>query len=263
MNRTITGNRASIRNPSSIALLSISFALIPTFVWWVGRQERLNRPAIIPNSLWRNRVFTAICLSVFLTWGSFNALETILTFYFQDVQHLTATEASLRFLPAPVSGALSNIVVGLIVHKVHANWLCLGGTAIAASAPLVMAFATPTSPYWTTAFIANISNPVGADSLFTVANLLITSVFPPKTQALAGGVFNTVSQIGKSVGLALNAVLAASVTAKTLYADKESPEALMRGYNATFWFCLGLIALTFNTCLWGLRDVGKVGHKRD
>ena len=155
------------------------------------------------------------------------------------MQHLSATEASLRFLPAPISGALSNVVVGLIVHKVHANWLVLGGTAIAASAPLVMAFATPTSSYWTTAFIANVTNPIGADSLFTVANLLITSVFPPKTQALAGGVFNTVSQIGKSVGLALNAVLAASVTAQTIYTDKRSPEALMRGYNATFWLCLG------------------------
>jgi len=45
------------------------------------------------------------------------------------------------------------------------------------------------------AFLANIFNPTGADSLFTIANLLITSVFPTKTQALAGGVFNTVSQV--------------------------------------------------------------------
>lgn len=209
----------------------------------MGWQEKLHRPAIIPNSLWRNRIFTAICLAVFLTWGSFNALETILTFYFQDVQRLSATEASLRFLPAPMSGALSNVVVGLIVHRVHANWLVLGGTALAASAPLVMAFATPTSSYWTTAFIANTTNPIGADSLFTVANLLITSVFPPKTQALAGGVFNTVSQIGKSVGLALNAVLAASITAQTMIPDKKSPEALMRGYNGTFWFCFGSMLL--------------------
>ena len=268
LDSTITGSRASIKQPSSIALLSLSFALIPTFIYWVGRQEKLSRPAIIPNSLWRNRIFTAICLAVFLTWGSFNALETILTFYFQEVQHLSATEASLRFLPAPISGALSNIIVGLIVHRVPANWLVLGGTALAAVAPLVMAFATPTSPYWTTAFIANIANPTGADSLFTVANLLITSVFPPRTQALAGGVFNTVSQIGKSVGLALNAVLAASVTAKVMVnaetgKGRSHEQALMEGYNATFWFCFALIVLTFNTCLWGLRNVGKVGHKRD
>jgi hypothetical protein len=45
------------------------------------------------------------------------------------------------------------------------------------------------------AFLANIFNPTGADSLFTISNLLITSVFHKKTQALAGGVFNTVSQV--------------------------------------------------------------------
>jgi hypothetical protein len=56
-----------------------------------------------------------------------------------------------------------------------------------------------------TAFLANIFNPTGADSLFTISNLLITSVFHAKTQALAGGVFNTVSQVRNepmSMGLA-------------------------------------------------------------
>ena len=126
-----------------------------------------------------------------------------------------------------------------------------------------MAFATPQSNYWSHAFLANAFNPMGADSLFTIANLLITSVFPSKTQALAGGVFNTVSQIGKSVGLALVAVIAASITARSEYKDKGSPRALLAGYRATFWFCFALILTTILICLWGLRRIGKVGHKRD
>lgn len=65
---SITGSTSNIREPASIALLSVAFALIPVFVLWVGRQERLGRPAIIPNSLWRNRTFTTICLAVFMTW---------------------------------------------------------------------------------------------------------------------------------------------------------------------------------------------------
>lgn len=112
-------------------------------------------------------------------------------------------------------------------------------------------------------FLANIFNPTGADSLFTISNLLITSVFPAKTQALAGGVFNTISQIGKSVGLALVAVIASTVTANSKYTDKGSPEALLEGYKATFWFCFATIIGTIAICLWGLRGIGKVGHKRD
>lgn len=126
-----------------------------------------------------------------------------------------------------------------------------------------MAFATPTSSYWSHAFLSNIFNPVGADSLYTVANLLITNVFPPKTHGLAGGVFNTVAQIGKSVGLALAAVIAASVTRNSGYQDKTSPDALLVGYNATFWFCFAMIVVTCVIAVFGLKKAGKVGHKRD
>ncbi len=49
--------------------------------------------------------------------------------------------------------------------------------------------------------------------LYTISNLAITSLFPSRTQALAGGVFNTVAQIGNSVGLAITSIIAASVTA--------------------------------------------------
>lgn len=229
----------------------------------MGRQERSGKPAIIPNSLWRNRVFTTICIAVFVTWGAFNALETILTFYFQEVQRLSAVETSIRFLPAPVSGLAANILIGLIVHRIRADVLVVVSTLVSLGASLSMAFANRHSSYWSSAFIANLLNPVGADTLFTISNLIITQVFPPRTQGLAGGVFNTVSQIGKSVGLALVAVIAASTTQKSGFVDKESPDALMVGYRATFWFCFALTAATLVVALWGLRRVGKVGHKRD
>ncbi|GAB7347556.1 hypothetical protein MBLNU459_g4446t1 [Dothideomycetes sp. NU459] len=260
---TITGNTSDIREPSSIALLTISFALVPVFILWVGRQERLGRPAIIPNSLWRNKTFTAICLAVFMTWGAFNAVETILTFYFQKVQELSATQTSLRFLPSPVAGVAVNLAMGLLVHRVRADILVLVGMTTSCAASLTMAFAKPDSSYWDFGFVANLLNPVGADSLFTIANLLITSTFPAKTQGLAGGVFNTISQIGKSVGLALVAVIASSVTKKSAYIDKSSPDALMKGYSAAFYFCLALSIATILVALWGLRRIGKVGHKRD
>lgn len=47
---TITGSTASIKQPASIALLVVAFALVPVFIFWVGRQEKLGRPAIIPVS---------------------------------------------------------------------------------------------------------------------------------------------------------------------------------------------------------------------
>lgn len=235
-------------------------ALIPAFIVWVGRRERLGQPALIPNSLWRNKVFTTVCLCVFLTWGSFNALEQILTFYFQLVQHRTPLKTALLFLPEPASGVVTNVAIGLFVHRVRGDVLVGLATAVSCVAPLLMAVASPSWSYWAAAFPAVVIVPVGSDTLFTIANLVVTAQFPGKTQGLAGGVFNTISQVGKSVGLALSAVIANSVTLK---AQGSVEEELVQGYKATFWFCLALNLTTLVLSVWGLRTIGKVGLKRD
>ena len=113
------------------------------------------------------------------------------------------------------------------------------------------------------AFPAIFLNPLGADGLFTVSNLLITSVFPDKEQGLAGGVFNTVAQIGKTVGLAVVALIANQVSLKSEYSDKESPMVRMKGYRASFWFAFALYTLSLFVSIGGLRKIGKVGAKKD
>jgi len=59
------------------------------------------------------------------------------------------------------------------------------------------------------------------------------------------------------------AVIASTVTAESRIADKTSPAALMDGYRATWWYSFACIVFTVVICLWGLRGIGMVGHKRD
>ena len=105
--------------------------------------------------------------------------------------------------------------------------------------------------------------PISADTLFTIYNLIITSVFPAKTQGLAGGVFNTLSQIGNSVGLAVGAIVASTVSASGGVEGEMVTEKLERGYRAAFWTCFVAQVLMLGVSGWGLRSVGKVGLKRD
>lgn len=99
--------------------------------------------------------------------------------------------------------------------------------------------------------------------LYTISNLIITSSFPASKQSLAGGVFNTVSQIGNSVGLTLGAVIAASISAsKTSYGiDVDTRE--LDGYRATFFMCFAAMASVVVIGAWGLRGAGKVGTKKE
>jgi hypothetical protein len=99
------------------------------------------------------------------------------------VQGLSPLDAAIRFLPAPISGALTNVVVGLVVHRVRADWIVISTSIPCVLASVLMAVAKPSWSYWKAAFLANLLNPIAADGIFTVSNLLITSMFPSKTRS--------------------------------------------------------------------------------
>lgn len=227
------------------------------------RQENLGNAVLIRNSLWRNKAFTSICINVFLVWGSFNATETFMTFLFQDVEGLSATAASIRFLPEPVTGATVNILIGLFVHRLRAGWTLQISFVISALSPLLLAVMHEDATYWAFQFPAVALVPIATDVLYTISQLIITAEFEENTQALAGGVFNTVAQIGKSVGLALSAVVASSVTAKASGPRTSHEDDLLKGYRAAWWFTFAATVACIFVTLFGLRGLGKVGVKRD
>lgn len=71
----ITASYSRLGDAQTVVLLTVSLLLVPAFAYWMRRQERLRRPAIIPNSLWKNTAFTTTCVAVFFTWAVFNAFQ--------------------------------------------------------------------------------------------------------------------------------------------------------------------------------------------
>ncbi|KAL8888720.1 MAG: hypothetical protein Q9215_003904 [Flavoplaca cf. flavocitrina] len=259
----VTGSSSSIREPLNATLLTIAAVLVPVFVYWVGRQEHLGKPALIPNSLWKIPAFTAVCLMVLISWGVMNSMEYFISLFYQEVQELSALQASLRFVPGLIVGFCLNVATGLLVHRFPANYLVIISTILCAGSPLLMALINPKWSYWYAAFWSMVLYPVSADVLFTISSLIIVDVFPAKTHALAGAVFNTVAQFGTSLGIAIMAVVASNVTRESGNPNKESPAALMEGYRVTFWLGFASMLLTGAVGIVGLRKAGKVGLKRE
>lgn len=251
------------RECSNIALLCLSASLVPAFVFWMRHRERVQKPALIPNAIWKNAAFTSICILVLLAAAVMDGMEFYSNLFFQEVQDTSALGASVRLLPNLAMGACLQLTTGLIINKVPAPWAVLVSSALCAGAPLLMAVTNPHWPYWYTLFSAQLLSPMSGDVLFTVGLLVISDVFPPRTQALAGAIFNTVSQLGVSIGLTVTSVISASVTKKTQYADKGSPEALVPGYRASFWTMFACMVAAVIVGGTGLRKLGKVGMKRD
>lgn len=66
-------------DPQNLALLAVSVALLAAFPFWMNYQVKRERPALIPNKVWRNWAFTSICVAVFLCWASLNGIEYFTT----------------------------------------------------------------------------------------------------------------------------------------------------------------------------------------
>jgi MFS family permease len=253
----------SIREPLHLVLFCVALVLLPAFGLWTRRQTHLGRPALIPTTLWANLPFTAICVTVFLVWGALNASEQLTALYLQDVRGTSALTASLYFMPAPVCGALMNVAIGVLLPYLRPSLAVPVGCFVSGVAPLLLATLCHVDGpgYWRGVFQAMALNPLGADLIYTIANLVVTAAFPTRTQALAGAVFNMLAQIGKSVGIATSAVIARQVTAQAN--GTGTKEALLRGYKAAWWYNCSLGFASVAVSFWGLRSVTKLGVKRE
>lgn len=73
--RALSSDLSNIATPGNIAALTIGVLLIPAFILWQRRQEKAQKPTLIPNSLWNNRIFTTVCLLVIFSYAVTNAME--------------------------------------------------------------------------------------------------------------------------------------------------------------------------------------------
>lgn len=186
---------------------------------------------------------------------------TYTEYSFQEVQHLSALQTGLRIMPSLLVGVLLNFTTGLFVDRVPVIWIVTVSSVLCSVAPLLMAVISPTAPYWTNAFFAQLLAPVSTDVLFTIGLIIISDNFPDTTQALAGAVFNTANQFGQALSLAVMQIVSTLVTKDSN--NKNETLAYMEGLRASFWT---MFAFMMTCVLWGfigLRKTGHIGLKRD
>lgn len=103
----------------------------------------------------------------------------------------------------------------------------------------------------------------GADVVYPVGTLQISSVFDEDSQSLAGGIFHVATRLGTSLGMATTSSIATSVSQR--YSKHHpsitsgSPEALMVGFRAAGWTIFAAAALSILIGIVGLRGIGIVG----
>ncbi|KAJ7590083.1 major facilitator superfamily domain-containing protein [Mycena floridula] len=253
--------------PRIIGCTCSSVTLIVLFWYYERYRESKNLSVIMPPKMWRQPGAKMIPLitMVFFGWWSFNTLIYFSTLYYQQVKLLRPLSTSVRFIPMVIAGLGANLVGGWMMNRVPGQALMFFGLMGNVAAPLIFAVMDIQHSYWTTAFWSMILV-VGADIIYPVGTLQISSAFDEDSQSLAGSVFNVASRLGTSIGIAVTSSIATSVTQK--YTKRHpglsatSPEALMAGFRAAGWTLFSAALVSVVIGLVGLRGIGIVGQKK-
>ncbi|RYP09439.1 hypothetical protein DL765_008435 [Monosporascus sp. GIB2] len=200
-----------------------------------------------PRGQWRNTAF------------AMNGMAQPLGYALGLVQGLPALESSIRYFPQIIMGTSVNIVLVYLISRVRVVVLAVASAYVTLVSPALMATVGVDASYWAGPCWALFLCPVNPWVLFSISNLLISDALPADEQSLAGGVFNQFAQFGNSVGLAITAVIAASVTEHSN--ELAGKNRLMDGFRAAFWAIFASTGAVIVISAVGFRKAGVIGQK--
>ncbi|KAK4046955.1 hypothetical protein OIO90_006373 [Microbotryomycetes sp. JL221] len=260
------GQPKGFKTPYIPVFLILGVGLCIAFWFWERHLEfHTTRQPLMHTSLWFKERFALVQLIAALGWCSFASFMFLASLYFQDLIKLSPALAAVRFLPAPVTGIFLNAIVGLVAAIVPANYLISIGCLGTGLASMLFALQKQTDPYWQWQFPAMILSVVGADLIYCCGVLYVSKIAGSKHQALAGGLFNCSTQIGTSIGLAINTIIQSKVTSHWLHRSQGQHVlelATEKGLQAAFWGCAGFAWLGLVISVVCLNKIGCVGEKK-
>ncbi|KFY75986.1 hypothetical protein V498_09796 [Pseudogymnoascus sp. VKM F-4517 (FW-2822)] len=115
----ISGDLMAIKQPANIVLLCLAALLIPIFAFWMNLQEKHGRPALVPNSMWRNKAFTCMCLMVVLIWATLQFVFTIANLVITDAfpKETQALAGAMSNTAQQLGGAFGLAIAGVVAAR--------------------------------------------------------------------------------------------------------------------------------------------------
>jgi len=245
---------AGWRTPYIIACLVVGMILVAVFVAWEHHLEKAvdghksfwTPPPLMKPSIWTraNGRVTAVLAVAFLNWSGFTSWLFWAQLYYQNYLALTPVLTMIRFLPMLVMGCLLNIFVAMVVGRLPLVVFFVLGTLVTGFACVLFALIDPSITYWAFGFPSAVLVVFGADFVFAAGTIFVAKTVLPHEQSLAGGLFQTMTQIGIAFGLTISTIVfngvVKSQSAKLgviLNADgKNAPlSAELDGYKFALW----------------------------
>lgn len=198
------------------ASLPVGLALVAVWLWWEGRQKRLDRKPMVDLGIFRVASFANGALLVSLYFVGITSVWVLLALYMQDGLGHTALAAGLIGLPSAILSGIAALWSGRHVDRLGRG-LVIGGLYFALlglGSSILMVWLQSLgmiSEWWLLLTLSFIGI---AQGMVISPNQTLTLADVPLTYAgSSGGIMQTGQRIGTSVGIAVITALAFKVLA--------------------------------------------------
>ena len=214
----------------SAMLLGVNVGLLEAHSWgwaspliiasWVGagvalalfiaRERRADEPAV-DLAVFRNPSFVAHGIAGAAMWWGLVSLGVQISIYLQNGRGLEPIQAAIVLTPWPLLGFFTVPRVGIVIARIGHRATLFSGLVVSAACALALVALDPDVPL---ALIALIELPLGVAMSFVLVTSAAGAVaeFSPRDAGIAAAIFNSIRQVGTSLGVALPAAVYDMVT---------------------------------------------------
>jgi EmrB/QacA subfamily drug resistance transporter len=234
-------------DPVTLTALVVGLAFVATFL---AIEVRTPQP-LLPLRLFADRNRAAAYANFFMGPMAMMSMFYFLTQYLQVVKDLGAFAAGLGFLP--MAGAMFTMIrlMPRLLARYGPRPIAVTGTILVITGLAWLTQLTTTSGYLAALLGPMLLMGVGAGLAFSPLNVIIMSSVPPADAGAAGGVLQTMQQIGSALGLSVLITVFGTVTRHAAAHGVTGNHLLVTGMTSAFVLSAGfavvtlLIALSF------------------
>ncbi|KAJ4986832.1 drug resistance protein [Stagonosporopsis vannaccii] len=229
--------------------IPVCFALgISSLLCAMYIEARVASQPLLPASIVMIPSMTPLLLSILILYGCWGIFSVYGTIFFQNIWSISPLQIAIWYIPLGVAGIIISVIEGFILHLVPGRILLIIGSLGALGSQILLA-EVPLEGwnYWAWIFPATVFSTIGIDLPTILMTVFITTKLPKAQQGLAGGLLNSVLQLGVALTLGITDIIQVATVGKV---------GLASSYKYTFWFGVGAAGVSVVlVSLWG--DVPK------
>jgi predicted MFS family arabinose efflux permease len=211
--------------------------------------EARSRQPLMPLRLFADRNRAAAYLNFFVGPMAMMSMFFFLTQYLQKVDGLRPLPTGFAFLPLAVAMFGMTRLIPVLLPRLGPKVMTVTGSALMI---IGLAWLSRLTPH--TGYAAGLLGPlllmgIGGGLGFAPLNVIIMSTVPPADAGAAGGVLQTVQQVGGALGLAVLVTVFGTGSRQAAAHGASAPGALVAGMTDAFITSALLAAGTFLVAL--------------